>query len=115
MEQLQEQRQTMNLQEDEIEIDLKEMFFLLLNHWKSIFLAILIGGVLFGAYHALLVRPSYQRRGIGRHLLEICLAQYPHVRQKVLLTDAADRRALDFYRACGWRGAEELGCTALLG
>ena len=26
MEQLQEQRQTMNLQEDEIEIDLKEMF-----------------------------------------------------------------------------------------
>lgn len=60
MEQLQEQRQTMNLQEDEIEIDLKEMFFLLLNHWKSIFLAILIGGVLFGAYHALLVRPSYQ-------------------------------------------------------
>lgn len=60
MEQLQEQRQTMNLQEDEIEIDLKEMFFLLLSHWKSIFLAILIGGVLFGAYHALLVRPSYQ-------------------------------------------------------
>lgn len=60
MEQLQEQRQTMNLQEDEIEIDLKEMFFLLLNHWKSIFLAILIGGVLFGAYHAVMVRPSYQ-------------------------------------------------------
>lgn len=60
MEQLQEQRQTMNLQEDEIEIDLKEMFFLLLSHWKSIFLAILIGGVLFGAYHALLVRPFYQ-------------------------------------------------------
>ena len=60
MEQLQEQRQTMNLQEDEIEINLKEMFFLLLSHWKSIFLAILIGGVLFGAYHALLVRPSYQ-------------------------------------------------------
>lgn len=60
MEQLQEQRQAMNLQDDEIEIDLKEVFFLFLNHWKSIFLAMLIGAVLFGVYHALLVRPSYQ-------------------------------------------------------
>ena len=32
-----------------------------------------------------------------------------------LWNDAADRRALDFYRACGWTQAEELGCTALLG
>lgn len=63
----------------------------------------------------LLVRSSHRRRGIGRELLERMTADYPQVRQKVLLTDAADRRALDFYRACGWRGAEELGCTALLG
>ena len=63
----------------------------------------------------LLVRSSHRRRGIGRGLLERMTADYPQVRQKVLLTDAADRRALDFYRACGWRGAEELGCTALLG
>lgn len=63
----------------------------------------------------LLVRSSHRRRGIGRGLLERVTADYPQVRQKVLLTDAADRRALDFYRACGWRGAEELGCTALLG
>lgn len=63
----------------------------------------------------LLVRSSHRRRGIGRRLLERMTADYPQVRQKVLLTDAADRRALDFYRACGWRGAEELGCTALLG
>lgn len=60
MEQLQEQRKSINLQDDEIEIDLKEIFYLLLSHWKSIFLAMLIGAVLFGAYHAALVRPSYQ-------------------------------------------------------
>ena len=63
----------------------------------------------------LLVRSSHRRRGIGRGLLERMTADYPQVRQKVLLTDAADRRALDFYRACGWTQAEELGCTALLG
>lgn len=63
----------------------------------------------------LLVRSSHRRRGIGRRLLERMTAYYPQVRQKVLLTDRADRRAMDFYRACGWRGAEELGCTALLG
>ena len=63
----------------------------------------------------LLVRSSHRRRGIGRELLERVTADYPQVRQKVLLTDAADRRALDFYRACGWTQAEELGGTALLG
>ena len=61
----------------------------------------------------LLVRPSYQRRGIGRHLLEICLAQYPHVRQKVLLTDHTEGN-LAFYRACGFMPSGDLGCTALL-
>ena len=63
----------------------------------------------------LLVRSSHRRRGIGRELLERMTADYSQVRQKVLLTDAADRRALDFYRACGWTQAEELGGTALLG
>ena len=63
----------------------------------------------------LLVSSSHRRRGIGRELLERMTVDYPQVRQKVLLTDAADRRALDFYQACGWTRAEELGCTALLG
>ena len=35
-------------QDDEIEIDLKEVFYLLLSHWKSIFLAMLIGAAIFG-------------------------------------------------------------------
>ena len=47
-------------QDDEIEIDLKEIFYLLLCHWKSIFLAMLIGAAIFGAYHTFLLKPSYQ-------------------------------------------------------
>ena len=47
-------------QDDEIEIDLKEIFYLLLSHWKSIFLAMLIGAAIFGAYHTFLLKPSYQ-------------------------------------------------------
>ena len=47
-------------QDDEIEIDLKEIFYLLLSHWKSIFLAMLIGAAIFGAYHTLWLKPSYQ-------------------------------------------------------
>ncbi len=47
-------------QDDEIEIDLKEIFYLLLSHWKSIFLAMLIGAAIFGAYHIFLLKPSYQ-------------------------------------------------------
>ena len=47
-------------QDDEIEIDLKEVFYLLISHWKSIFLAMLIGAAIFGAYHTFLLKPSYQ-------------------------------------------------------
>ena len=36
-------------QDDEIEIDLKEVFYLLLSHCKRIFLAKLIGAAIFGA------------------------------------------------------------------
>ena len=61
----------------------------------------------------LLVAPVCQRRGIGRRLVEACLAQYPHVRQKVLLTDTTSKN-LAFYRACGFVPSEDFGCTALL-
>ena len=40
-------------QDDEMEIDLREIFFLLKSRWKSIFLAMLIGAAIFGAYHVL--------------------------------------------------------------
>ena len=47
-------------QDDEMEIDLREIFFLLKSRWKSIFLAMLIGAAIFGAYHVFMVKPSYQ-------------------------------------------------------
>lgn len=42
------------------EIDLVELFFTLLHSWRSIFMAILIGAVIMGAYHTFLVKPSYR-------------------------------------------------------
>lgn len=48
------------LSEDEIEIDLREIFFALLTNWKSIFMAFLIGAVILGAYHSFLLQSSYQ-------------------------------------------------------
>lgn len=48
------------LSEDEIEIDLREIFFALLTNWKAIFMAFLIGAVLLGAYHSFLLQRTYQ-------------------------------------------------------
>ncbi|MBR2764928.1 MAG: hypothetical protein IKE03_02955 [Blautia sp.] len=45
---------------DEIYIDLGEIFFSLLGNWRSVLLAILIGAVLMGTIHVFLVKPSYQ-------------------------------------------------------
>lgn len=49
----------------------------------------------------LLVRPDHQRQGIGRALLDRCLARYAHVRQKVLLTDDHPHQHR-LYRASGF-------------
>ncbi len=63
MENLQKQEQPLGLQDEDV-IDLKEVFFLLLGNWKKIFLAILAGAVLFGAYHTFLMRPSYRAESV---------------------------------------------------
>ena len=44
---------------DETEIDLVELFFVMLHHWRSFLLAILLGATLMGAYHTYFVKPSY--------------------------------------------------------
>ena len=48
-----------------------------------------------------LVHPAEQRSGIGRALVELALAPYAHVRQKVLLTDAEPAQRA-FYESLGY-------------
>jgi ribosomal protein S18 acetylase RimI-like enzyme len=55
----------------------------------------------------ILVLPSHHRRGIGRALAEKALEQYPHVRQKVLITDDEPQQKA-FYEALGYTQIEEL-------
>jgi len=42
------------------QIDLKELFFMLLAHWRMILLATLAGAALLGAYSTFLLDPSYE-------------------------------------------------------
>lgn len=59
----------------------------------------------------ILVRPEYQRRGIGTRLIARLLERYEHVRQLHLLTD--DRPdTVGFYKAVGFTPVENLHCRA---
>lgn len=60
MEPMMEQNPRLDHVNEEMEIDLREIFFVLLSKWKMIFLAMLAGAALFGAYHVFMVKPSYQ-------------------------------------------------------
>ena len=58
-------------------------------------------GVTIVYLHDVLVHPGWQRRGLGRRLVHEVLAADPHVRQRVLLTDA-DPAQRAFYTALGF-------------
>ena len=60
----------------------------------------------------ILVRPSHQGRGIGKGLVEAILDRYPHVRQKVLLTDDRPEQ-LQFYASLGFKNTRDLMETRL--
>ena len=53
-----------------------------------------------------LVDPRYQKKGIGRILVQKALARYSHVRQKVLLTDNRPEQ-LRFYESLGYKNIKE--------
>jgi ribosomal protein S18 acetylase RimI-like enzyme len=55
----------------------------------------------------ILVRPEFQRQGIGRQLLQNCLERFKHVRMKVLLTDDEEGQ-LQFYESLGYRNTKHL-------
>ena len=54
-----------------------------------------------------LVHPAYQRRGIGKALLQDCLERYEHVRMKVLLTVDRPEQS-DFYETMGFKNIRDL-------
>ena len=49
----------------------------------------------------LIIYPAYQRRGIGRKLMEQILKKYASVHQFVLITDRNDEASNAFYQAIG--------------
>lgn len=61
----------------------------------------------------ILVLKSYKRRGIGSALLNRLLAAYPHVRQKVLLTDE-DPETRGFYEANGFQACHQCKLVAFV-
>ena len=54
-----------------------------------------------------LVQPEVQRQGVGRALLDRCLARFEHVRQRVLLTDD-EQHQHRLYRAVGYHDVASL-------
>ena len=60
----------------------------------------------------ILVRPEHHRSGIGRQLLDACLAPYAHVRQKVVLTDD-DESQRRFYERSGFTRTVDFEAASL--
>ena len=61
----------------------------------------------------ILARPEYQRKGIGKGLLQAMLKRYSDVRQTELLTDDGSY-AVKFYGAMGFEKAKRMGCCAFV-
>ncbi|MGJ5673945.1 MAG: GNAT family N-acetyltransferase [Nostochopsis sp.] len=59
-------------------------------------------GALVVYYPHLLVRPAFQRRGIGRLIIKALQSHYVGYHQQVLL---AVKDAVDFYEECGFQKA----------
>lgn len=83
------------------------------------------GGRLIGAVRAvgdgvsivfiqdLLVRPEYQRRGVGTRLMRAVMERYASVYQMELLTDDAPG-TVAFYRSLGFDRVDAIGCCAFI-
>ena len=55
----------------------------------------------------ILVRPEWQRQGVGTALLQRCLKRFSHVRQKVLLTDDLPAQH-EFHESLGFRNTRHI-------
>ena len=61
----------------------------------------------------ILVLPEYQRRGIGRNLMETVLKTYQDVYQIELATDNTEK-TVAFYKSCGFLPYSEMGCEGFM-
>lgn len=61
-----------------------------------------------------LVFPDYQRRGVGRALVQAVLDRYPRVRQIELATDGNDPASNAFYQTLGFRRFSDVGITGYM-
>lgn len=59
-------------------------------------------GFLVVYFPHLLVLPNYQRKGIGKKIMDIMLLKYKNFHQQML---TADRNAIKFYSECGFERA----------
>ena len=61
----------------------------------------------------LLVRPDYQRQGIGKKLLEEALATFPNVYQRLLVIERSEKN-LSFYQSLGFVELSEQASTGMI-
>lgn len=59
----------------------------------------------------IIVRPDYQRCGIGSKLLQEILSMYSHVYQKILLT-MKEEKTIKFYERIGFKADYDFECVA---
>ncbi len=55
----------------------------------------------------ILVNPKFQRKGIGKQLMNNCMERFKHVRSRVLLTDDEEKQ-LQFYESFGFKNTRDL-------
>lgn len=61
----------------------------------------------------IIVLPQYQRKGLGKSLVEKIDDLYPQVYQKLLLTDNRPT-SIKFYENCGFSLSDEFQCVAFV-
>lgn len=61
----------------------------------------------------ILIRPEYQRRGIGTKLIKKILEKYKNVYQVQLLTDNTER-TIKFYESLGFKNGIEIGTVPFI-
>ena len=61
----------------------------------------------------ILVLPEYQRKGIGRKLINAMLELYPDVYQTELATDSTEK-TVAFYKSCDFLPYSKIGCEGFM-